>query len=195
MQDPWESKGKKIHTRKIEIATYAYDGQRILVEGLLRDDRFQDSYLLSCEKLPRGVVHHMTIRLLVNCANLMIEDVDVQMDTVPGGDACRETLDSLAPLKGLTITRGFMVKVKKLVGGVKGCTHLVELIQTMAPAVIQGLGTYQALKPAPFNPERAKKFVQYLINTCHTWRDGGPFVEKFTTKIHEEQAAKTGKSG
>ena len=191
MQDLFESKGKKLHTRKIEITTYAYDGQRIMIEGLLKDDRFQDFHGITGETFPPGVVHHMTIRLLVNCSNLSIEDVAVQMATVPGGEACLETIDSLAPLKGLTVTKGFTLKVKKLAGGTKGCTHLVELIQTMAPAVIQGLGVHQSLQPSPFNPERAKKFVQYLVNTCNAWREDGLFVGKIVKKIKMEQA-KTG---
>ena len=38
MQTLWKSKKKKLHTRKIEISTYEYDEQRILVEGFLKDD-------------------------------------------------------------------------------------------------------------------------------------------------------------
>jgi hypothetical protein len=34
MQSIWKSKGKKLHTRNIEVTTYDYDGQRIIVEAL-----------------------------------------------------------------------------------------------------------------------------------------------------------------
>jgi hypothetical protein len=39
MQSVWEFKGEKIHTRNITVATYNYDGQKIIVEGFLKDDR------------------------------------------------------------------------------------------------------------------------------------------------------------
>jgi hypothetical protein len=176
MQPAWESKGRKLHTRNIEVTTYDYDGQRMMVEGFLKDDRFQDSHLISGEKFPSGVVHHMAIRLLVNCSNLEIENIDVDLISVPR-EVCKETMACLAPIKGLIITRGFTSKVKKIAGGVRGCTHLVELLLAMAPAAIQGFGAYQSQRQPDFNQDQAKIMAQYLINTCHAWREDGPFAD------------------
>ncbi|MHB9098100.1 MAG: DUF2889 domain-containing protein [Syntrophales bacterium] len=183
MPSIWKSRGKKVHTRTIEVTTCDYDGQRMIVEGFLRDERFQESHTITGETVPGGVVHHMAIRLLVNCSNLVIEDIDVEQMTVPRG-VCRETIDCLAPIKGLTITRGFTAKVKKLAGGNKGCTHLVELIQAMAPAVFQGFGAHQSQKPSTFDPDRAQMIMQYLVNTCRVWREDGPFVEMFKKRLN-----------
>ena len=178
MQSIWKSKGEKLHTRNIEVTTYDYDRQRIIVEGFLKDDRFQESHSMTGEKFPSGAIHHMAIRLLVNCSNLLIEDVDVDLISVPR-EACRETIGCLAPIKGLIITKGFTLKVKKLAGGKKGCTHLVELLLAMAPAAIQGYAAYQSKKPAVFDPDRAKIILQFLVNTCRVWRDDGQLVERF----------------
>jgi len=183
MQSIWKSKGKKLHTRKIEVTTCEYDGQRIIIEGFLKDDRFQESHGITGETFPSGVIHHMAIRLLVNCSNLLIEDIDVDLISVPG-EVCRETIDCLASIKGLTITKGFTAKVKKLAGGSKGCTHLVELILAMAPAVFQGFTAHQSQKPTAFNSDQAKKIIQYLTNTCHAWREDGPFVKEVKKKIN-----------
>ena len=183
MQPIWKSKGKKLHTRKIEVSTYNHDGQRIIVEGVLKDDRFQESHVITGETFPNGVVHHMAIRLLVNCSTLLIEDVDVDLMSVPR-EVCRETIDCLSCIKGLTITKGFTSKVKKLAGGNKGCAHLVELILAMAPAVFQGFGAHQSQKPSNFDPDHAKLMVQFLINTCRVWREDGPLVETFKKKIN-----------
>ena len=185
MQSVWQSKGKKIHSRKIEVSTYDYDGQRIIVEGVLKDDRFQDSYLLTGEKFPKGAIHHMVIRLLVNCSNLLIEDIDVELISVPR-DMCRETINCLAQIKGLTISKGFTLKIKKIAGGSKGCTHLVELIQTMAPAIVQGYAAYQAQKPVSFDSDQANMILQFLVNTCHAWREDGPYVELFRKRIQKK---------
>jgi len=183
MQSIWKSKGEKLHTRNIEITTYDYDGQRIIVEGFLKDDRFQESHVITGEKFPSGVIHHMAIRLLVNCSNLLIEDIDVELISVPR-EACRETIRCLASIKGLTITKGFTSKVKKLAGGNKGCTHLVELLLAMAPAVIQGYASYQSKKPEVFDPNRAKMILQFLVNTCRAWREDGPLVEMLKKKLN-----------
>ena len=183
MQSIWKSKGEKLHSRKIEVTTYDYDEQRMIVEGSLKDDRFQESHAITGEKFPSGVIHHMAIRLLVNCSTLLIEDIDVDLMSIPR-EACRETIGCLAPIKGLTITKGFTAKVKKLAGGKRGCTHLVELILAMAPAAIQGYATYQSRKQAVFDPDRAKMILQFLVNTCHVWREDGPFVEMFKKKLN-----------
>jgi Protein of unknown function (DUF2889) len=183
MQSIWQSKGEKFHTRNIEVTTYDYDGQRIIVEGFLKDDRFLESYAITGETFPGGVIHHMAIRLLVNCSNLLIEDVDVDLISVPR-ELCRETIDCLVPIKGLAITKGFTLKVKKLAGGTKGCTHLVELLQAMAPAAIQGFAAHQSHKPADFDPVHAKMIFKFLINTCRSWREDGPFVEMFKKKLN-----------
>jgi hypothetical protein len=183
MQSIWQSKGKKVHTRNIEVTTYEYDGQRIIIEGFLKDDRFQESHMITGETFPSGVIHHMAIRLLVNCSNLLIEDIDVDLISVPR-EVCRETIDCLAPIKGLTITKGFTSKVKKMAGGNKGCTHLVELILAMAPAVFQGFGAHQSQKSSNFDYDHAKRIFQFLVNTCSAWREDGSFVEILKKKLN-----------
>jgi hypothetical protein len=183
MQSIWKSKGEKLHTRSIKVTTYDYDEQRIIVEGSLKDDRFQNTYSMTGEKFPHGVIHHMAIRLLVNCSNLVIEDIDVDLTSVPR-EICMETIGCLAPIKGLTITKGFTAKVKKIAGGKKGCTHLVELILAMGPAAIQGYATYQSRKPAAFDPDRARMILEFLTNTCRAWREDGPFVEGIKKQLN-----------
>ena len=186
MESPWNAKGKKIHTRDIEVTNYESDGQRIIVEGSLRDHRFQDSYTITGEKFTGGIIHSMTIRLLVNCSTFMIEEVDVELPAVPR-EFCRETLDCLAPIKGLTITRGFTAKVKKIAGGSKGCTHLVELLQAMAPAVFQGVAAYRAQALSGFDPARAEAALKLLANTCHAWREDGPLVERINRMLDKHR--------
>jgi len=176
-------KGTKLHTRNIEVTTYEYDEQRIIVEGSLKDDRFHDSYLITGEKLPRGAVHHMSVRLLINCSNLLIEDIAVELISVPR-KICRKTINSLVPVKGLHITKGFTAKVKKLAGGSTGCTHLVELILAMAPAVFQGFAAHQSRKPSSFDPDQARKIVQSLVNTCSAWRDDVPDIARLKKKLN-----------
>ncbi len=175
MQTHWSAKGKKIHSRRIQISTFEFDGDRIMIEGSLKDDRFQDTHAVTGETFPRGVIHHMGIRLLVNCSTLVIEDIEVQLISVPR-EACRETIDCLDCIKGLAITRGFTAKVKKLAGGNKGCTHLLELLLAMAPAAVQGYAAHRSQKQAGFDPDQARFIMKYLVNTCRAWREDGPFV-------------------
>ena len=71
-------KRKDFMRRSIEISTYEYDGQRLVVEGFLKDDRFHASRIITGESFPAGVIHHMAIRLLINCSNMVIEDIEAE---------------------------------------------------------------------------------------------------------------------
>ncbi len=183
MNPDWKEKAKKINKRTIEVTIYDYDGQRMVVEGSLRDDRFQEIRLVTGEVTPPGAIHHMTIRLLVNLASLVIEDVDVEMIAFPRA-VCRETVNCLEPIKGSSVRKGFTAKVKKLAGDGNGCTHLVELLLAMAPVIFQGFAAQQAKNITAADSEKAGMMFHFLLNTCYAWREDGPFAEMFRQKFN-----------
>ena len=81
-----------------------------------------------------------------------------------------------AKLKGLQIGPGWMRRVRAQVGGVHGCTHLVELLQTLAPVAFQTLSfRNRKEKPTAVDTEWTQP---PHINTCHTLRSDGPIVEQ-----------------
>jgi hypothetical protein len=170
-------KGEKYHTRTIEISTYEYDDLSFAVEGSLADHRFKEYQLGSGEKRLPGILHQMIIHLLVNKTTLEIEDLHVEMPVVPT-EACLETINSLDPVKGLGITGGFTSKVKNIAGGDKGCNHLVALLTSMGPAIIQGYGAYCDHKVPGFLLDH----YNMLINTCRTWRAESPLVKGLKEK-------------
>jgi len=84
------------------VTTYDYDGQRIIVEGFSK----MIVSRLSCdngEKFPAAYSSH-GIRLLVNCSNLVIEDIDVDLLHVPRKYARKPSTAS--PPLGQFITKG-----------------------------------------------------------------------------------------
>jgi hypothetical protein len=176
-----KAKGEKYHTRTIKMITYEYDDLRFAVVGSLTDRRFKEYQLALSEKKSPGIIHQMIIHLLVNKANLEIEDLHVKMPVIPSKD-CMETINSLAPVRGLRITHGFTSKVKDIAGGVKGCNHLVALLTSMGPSIIQGSGAYYDHKIPRFLLHNFK----LLMNTCRTWREGGSLVNLLKEKNKTE---------
>jgi hypothetical protein len=117
----------------------------------------------------------MIIRMEARGAKRVIEDIEVEMPTVPRQE-CRESLDSLLPFEGLPIGSGFSNRVKDLVGGPKGCAHLVALITAMAPAAVQEVRATTTCKPrhpAAFMPGA----VERIKDTCRIWRSDNPLVK------------------
>ena len=175
-------KGKKYHTRTIEVNTYEYDNQRLVVEGCLTDHRLQEFHLATGEKRSPGILHQIIIHLLVNKATLEIEDLHVEMPTVPR-EECLETTSSMETVKGLRITSGFTSRVKTLVGSGNGCQHLVALLTAMGPSTVQGYAAYNNHK----SPGFILDMIPMLVNTCWTWRAEGPLINFIKEKIETER--------
>ena len=170
-------KNQKIHTRKIDITTYEDTSDSVVVEGILKDDRLLESYRIAGERIPPGTFHHMVVRIKVRGFQLIIEEIEVEMPTVPH-DVCLEMLRCLEPVKGMSIAPGFTSKVKSLVGGSKGCNHLLALLTAMAPAAVQG--AFSAKAQEPLDQETSALIaLKRLKDTCWAWRDAGPLIEKY----------------
>lgn len=173
---------RKIHGRQIAISTYAYGADAVVVEGRLTDNRHVKTYYFSDGRSrPPGVVHDLVIRMVVKGAGLVIEDIDADMETVPRED-CREIADALKKVIGMKIQAGFTEKVKEKVGGAKGCTHLVSLLLTMAPAAVQG--AWSAVARQPVDPAKySGAALRFLENTCWVWRSDGELMQETKAKL------------
>lgn len=170
------SQCRKLHHRGIDIASYLYDDDVLALEGRLTDDRQNQVYTLFGETRPPGIVHDMIVRMIVRGPRLVIEAVEAEMITVPHPD-CRGALNSLLPLKGENISAGFTAKVHRMVGGVKGCAHLVALCRAMASAAVQGAWSVVASQPLN-DGKLTKRHLKAVLNSCHLWRPDGPLVRQ-----------------
>jgi hypothetical protein len=186
MKTLMELAGDRAHQRTIRISTYEVDDAHVLAEGELVDDRMNDYYLVSGEKKGAGTIHHMRVLLLIDTQRMTIDDCELEMKSVPR-EECREIGDCLQKIRGLVITRGFTVKVRSLLGGAGGCTHVMTLVLGMAPAVIQGYWSVKSRKPMdPADPgvkKTLRLFRDTLMNTCHVWREDGPTYEKLEREL------------
>lgn len=171
-----ETEKQKVHTRRIDIATYQEMSGSIVVEGVLTDERLVTSFRPTGESYPPGTVHKMIIRMKIKGPTLIIDDIDVEMPTVPRQE-CLNTCESLQPIKGMPIVSGFTARVKDLVGGAKGCAHLVALLTAMAPAAVQGAWTAAARQP--MDAEAYLPGIERIKDTCLVWRSEGSLMKKF----------------
>ena len=168
---------QKVHTRNIQVDTYIYKSEAIIVEGRLTDNRLMDSYRSGGVIIPPGTVHDMVIRLKIKGPRMVIEELDVEMPTVPHED-CTHTRRSLEPVIGMEIVSGFTLKVKALVGGAKGCAHLVALLTAMASAAVQGAWSAVTREPID-NPDFKRLTLDRIKDTCYVWRSDGPALKKY----------------
>jgi hypothetical protein len=77
-------------------------------------------------------------------------------------------------LIGLRIGQGWRQKIRERLGGVEGCTHLVELLGAMATVAFQTVYPVLAKKATA----RASSQKPVLIDSCHAFRGDGEVVKK-----------------
>ena len=163
---------KLVHNREISIRTSDLGDHTILVEGSLIDHRHRPMQNEISEE--SELVHHMAVRLKVKGPGMLIEQAEASMPYHPR-EECPEMLPAIRNLEGLSITPGYSIKVKKAIGGTKGCAHLTSLVIAMGESAVQGYW-------AAYEAERVKKglreqTIKKFINTCHLWREDGPIVK------------------
>ena len=182
--------GECAHTRNIHTATYSADENHLVSEGRLTDIRLLDWYKFTGEKVDCGVLHDLRIVLLIKIPEMIIEDLEVIIETIPRED-CLLMMETLKPVIGMAITGGFSAKVRGAAGGVKGCTHLVHLLTTMGPAIMQGFWTYTSgklpEKTGSLNKKAAESMRRNLKNSCVSWREEGELYQKLS-KLMEEKS-------
>jgi hypothetical protein len=177
-----------IHSRLLSLRTYPADDGEIVVEGSLKDERFQAIYDLSGARSDEGVIHDLLVRLLVGGVPLTILDAEAEMTHVPR-EQCRETQDSIKRIIGVEIRSGFGERVHKLIGGVKGCAHLTHLLTVLAQEAFHGYWTHKMREPG--SPPKSLEDIDgllYLINSCRLWRQSGPLVREIKAFIENQES-------
>lgn len=167
--------GERTHVRTIEMTTRRTDDFHILCTGRFRDVRLFPSTGFLGNDFEAGDLHNLTIHVLVRTPELVIEDIEVSIDVVPLAD-CPAVAHSLDAIVGQSITRGFTATVKNLAGGRKGCTHLVHLLTTMAPAMLQGYWAVlddKRSRTGLIPRDRAASSAAFLKDSCYAWREDG----------------------
>lgn len=181
-----QKKNERIHTRSISLATYEAENNCVIVEGILKDNRLIDVYLLTGEPRSPGVIHHMVVRMLIGPPSLTIQDIEVEMPVTPR-ETCDEIIKGYDRMKGVSIQAGFTAKVKDMMGGKDGCAHLTTLLIAMGPEAVQGYYAHYAQNPPEtINNKLKLALVTHLKNTCHVWREDGPHYQNMIDSIAKD---------
>lgn len=173
---------EQIHTRDIVCTGYRREDGLWDIEGHLTDTK---TYTFSNSErgdISPGVpVHEMWLRLTVT-DSLEIRDVEAATDFSPYA-LCRDITPNFKRLIGLRIGPGWRKKALQRVGGVEGCTHIVELLAPVATTAFQTIypikSREQTAKPRP-SGERPR-----LLDTCHAFRSDGPKTKEFWPEFYD----------
>ena len=125
---------KLIHTRQVECRGYHRDDGLWDIEGHLTDIKtypFESESRGTVE--PGDPVHEMWIRLTVD-DSLIVQSIEAVTDKSPF-PVCSAITPNFQRVVGLSIRPGFLSRLRERLGGVEGCTHLVELMGPIKPSI------------------------------------------------------------
>ena len=166
----------KRHNRTLEMAGYQREDGLWDIEGHLRD--IKDYYFDSTwrGKVEAGTpVHDMWIRLTVD-DTLTIRAVEASLDAGPH-PICADITPNFKVLEGQRIAPGWFLNVKKLLGGAKGCVHMVEMLGPMGTVAYQTLGPSRVTESQDSADGRTQPKPARL-DTCHVFASDGELVKQ-----------------
>jgi hypothetical protein len=104
---------------------------------------------------------------------MKIQSAEASTDAGPYAP-CGDITPNFARLAGVTIGPGWRKKTLELLGGIQGCTHLVELLGPLGTTAFQATGRareqHNAGKPLTKKP--------YQLNACHMYDDKSAAVKQ-----------------
>ena len=138
--------GHPVHTRSLTVVTTLLDDGRWRARGDVIDLRKSSFVPMLGDLQTAGIVHQMSIDVIVDPATRRLESIEVDQPFVAiepseesGGECCRDPAERLFVLTGETLDSGFSKRLSAVFGGPRGCSHLLTLFHLMASALPRAL--------------------------------------------------------
>ena len=149
------------------------------------EGRITDVKTYSFTNMDRGEVnagtpvHDMTVRITVSL-DLVIIDCEASMEFTPF-EICPAIKKNIKKLIGLQIKSGWTRAVNSALGGIKGCTHINQLlIGPLATTAYQSIVPRKAHKKT-LNQQSLENFPEKkpdVLDTCHAFDSTGDNVKR-----------------
>ncbi len=170
-----------IHSRDIRCRGYRRGDGLWDVEACLEDtkaysfDNHDRHGIVSGEP-----IHRMLVRITVD-HDLVVHAAEAETEAGPF-TICGDIAPVFASLVGERVGRGWRRTVIERMGGVRGCTHLTDLLLgPVAQTVLQTVAASRSRRASP----TAEGGKPPLIDSCHALASGGPVVRRQWPDFHE----------
>lgn len=169
------------HVRRIECRGFRRADGLWDIEAHMVDTRAVETDHSWGGRIAAGeAVHDMWVRLTLD-DGLLVHDVEAVIDRNPY-PPCPQAAPSLAVLKGHRIAPGWSLLVRKLLGGAKSCTHLVELLMPIATTAYQTMAPERRAHELAAGAPAARPGK---IDSCYAYSAQREVVARFWPEFYE----------
>jgi hypothetical protein len=190
-----------LHTRKVTCQGFYRDDGLFDIEGRITDTKtYEHANEWRGTLGPGDLVHDMSIRLTLD-HRFTIVDVEAVTDSSPYR-ICGDIAPNFKKLIGLRVGAGFTRAVRERLGGVHGCTHLVELLGPVATTAFQTAGSRRVQElqaahrikigkpPQPRDPNRPQR-KPHVLDNCYAWASDGEVAKRWVPQFYTGPDAET----
>lgn len=178
---------RHINTRRIECEGYRRDDGLLDIEARLVDKKAR-AYREDVRGIrqPNEPVHEMQLRLTVNKA-MVVLGIEIQSVSAPFPTCLRPAPD-VGKLVGKSLAKGWRRAVEEALGGVKGCTHVRELLRCAATSAFQTFYSWPEVGQPVARPSGSggQKDRSRFIDSCMGWAADGEIVATFYPQLHRK---------
>ena len=168
------------HTRRVRYEGYKRADGLWDIEAHLTDIKNHDFRLKTGVRRAGQPVHSMWVRISID-SKLNIVGADASSDAVPYPGGCETIAPAYRGLIGLNLLKDFKRRSREMLGGVKGCTHLTEMLDGLPTAAIQ---TFAGEMPE----EREGGGKPFQLDQCHALETTTETVKRWYPKWHRKKS-------
>jgi hypothetical protein len=161
----------RLHAREVRYHGYQRDDGLFDLEAFLIDVKDRDTTLLSGVRPAGEPVHDMAVRVTID-RGFVIRAIEAHTDRSPYPGDCERIHPAYERLVGLSLLNGFRLRLQEVMGGVRGCTHITELLANLPTAAVQ---TFAGLRPR----EDAGHGKPFQLDRCHALDTCGDAVRRY----------------
>jgi Protein of unknown function (DUF2889) len=169
------------HTRRVRFEGYKRADGHWDIEAHLLDTKNHDYHLKTGVRRAGQPIHDMWIRITID-ASFTVLDAQASMDAVPYPGGCENIVPAYRKLIGLNLLRGFRERVSEVLGSIKGCTHLTEMLVGLPTAAIQTFA-------GETKEEREDGTKPFQLDRCHALQTTSETVRRWYPKWYRKKTA------
>jgi hypothetical protein len=169
---------RHLHTRAVTYRGFHREDGLYDIEAEMSDTKTYGFDRSERGAMPPGTpIHGMLIRVTVD-DSFTIREVATAMEHTPFNE-CQQGVDPMQRMVGATMGPGWRQAIEKALGGIRGCTHLRELLFNMATAAYQTIPAWQnQLRRQSGQPAAESDKPPYHLGKCIAWDFDGPVVAR-----------------
>ena len=175
---------ERLHLRRVSYEGFRRDDGLFDIEAHITDHKDRDYKLAMGTRSKDIPVHNMWARVTID-RRFEVIDIEAVTDEMPYPGQCNRIGPEYKKLIGSNLLKGFRKSIASSLGGVKGCTHLSELLGYLPTAAVQ---TFAGIKNETETVDGTKPFQ---LDSCHALANNTETVRVYYPKWFVAETATT----